>query len=172
MRIKSFICVQHLQEKQASLASQIWKSLASLFGGARPPTSPACFSAYLPNPASPLSRFWQETTNYCQDTLSAYASADRCFCRAMNASLNGAAQREQRLTRLYMDLTGASESAARNVFMHVYPEENAPARLPPTELPFFSNAPAWEPWSPPVQASPRQSARRLEPLPQPQLSGL
>jgi hypothetical protein len=41
----------------------------------------------------------------------------------MTNELNGSEAREESLERLYMELTGASESAARNVFMHVCCED-------------------------------------------------
>ena len=37
----------------------------------------------------------------------------------MNGAVNGSEEREEKLVELYMDLTGASESMARGVFMHV-----------------------------------------------------
>jgi len=43
----------------------------------------------------------------------------------MTAELNGEARREERITRLYMDLTGASASMARNVYMHIFAEEDS-----------------------------------------------
>jgi hypothetical protein len=51
----------------------------------------------------------------------------------MTNELNGSEAREASLERLYMELTGASESAARNVFMHVCCEDvenGCPAREP------------------------------------------
>ena len=43
----------------------------------------------------------------------------------MTAKLNGEAHREEKLTRLYMDLTGATASTARNVYMHLFAEEGS-----------------------------------------------
>jgi hypothetical protein len=37
----------------------------------------------------------------------------------MKTAVNGAQDRETSLVKFYMDLTGASESAARGVFIHV-----------------------------------------------------
>ena len=51
---------------------------------------------------------------------------------------NGKAE-EQRLVKLYMDLTGTSESAARNVYMFVGPqEENSTKGSSTTTLPLES----------------------------------
>ena len=41
----------------------------------------------------------------------------------MNSGVNGLAARETSFVRLYMELTGASESMARSVFMHVCERE-------------------------------------------------
>ena len=45
----------------------------------------------------------------------------------MNDEANSAVEREQALVELYMDLTGASEAIARNVFMHLCCNENRAA---------------------------------------------
>jgi len=57
----------------------------------------------------------------------------------MSSGFNGMPADERSLVRCYMDLTGVSESTARNVFMYVCcPEEdstNLPDRVTPGWLP-------------------------------------
>jgi hypothetical protein len=57
----------------------------------------------------------------------------------MSRGVNGMAADERSLVRCYMELTGVSESTARNVFMFVCcPEEdstNSPDRVAPGWLP-------------------------------------
>jgi hypothetical protein len=48
----------------------------------------------------------------------------------MNNDLNGLRAQEPSLVRLYMELTGASEVGARNMFMHVCCREGPDAPVP------------------------------------------